>query len=123
MKLVNVATRVPSPQSAGGVALVRKYMWLARLPYVGPGSGTEAGLALGRGWQGEWVLEAEGTREGRQSLEDALRCGTNGPGLRRRDQWEVVREKSGAGRLWLKCVVFSFFLPCLFWGLWMVYRY
>ncbi|KAI0719329.1 hypothetical protein C8T65DRAFT_827069 [Cerioporus squamosus] len=105
MKLVNVATRVPSPQSPTGFAMVRKYMWLARIPYVGPGSGTEAGMALGRGWHGEWVLEAEGTREGKQSLVDALSMGTNGPGLRRRGQWEIVREKSGGGRLWLKLLV------------------
>ncbi|RPD60127.1 hypothetical protein L226DRAFT_463125 [Lentinus tigrinus ALCF2SS1-7] len=105
MKLVNVATRVPSPQSPTGFAMVRKYTWLARIPYVGPGSGTEAGMALGRGWHGEWVLEAEGTREGKQNLVDALSNGTNGPGLRRRGQWEIVREKSGGGRLWLKLQV------------------
>ena len=102
MKLVNVATRVPSPHSPSGYAMVRKYMWLARIPYVGPGSGTEAGMELGRGWHGEWVLEAEGTREGRQHLVDALGGGSNVYGLRRRDQWEIVREKSGGGRLWFK---------------------
>ncbi|KAI9066232.1 hypothetical protein FKP32DRAFT_1673981 [Trametes sanguinea] len=102
LQLVNVATRVPSPHSPTGFALVRKYMWLARIAYVGPGSATEAGMALGKGWWGEWVLEAEGTREGRQSLVDALSGATNGPGLRQRGQWQVVREKSGGGRLWLK---------------------
>ncbi|TBU42377.1 hypothetical protein BD309DRAFT_189398 [Dichomitus squalens] len=102
MKLVNVATRVPSPHSPSGFAMVRKYMWLARIPYVGSGSGTEAGMELGRGWHGEWVLEAEGTREGRQTLIDALNGGSNAYGLRRRDQWEIVREKSGVGRLWFK---------------------
>ncbi|KAI0635976.1 hypothetical protein C8Q77DRAFT_1071858 [Trametes polyzona] len=102
MQLANVATRVPSPHSPTGFALVRKYMWLARIAYVGPGSATEAGMALGRGWHGEWVLEAEGTREGRQNLVDALAGGTNGPGLRQRGQWQVVREKSGGGRIWLK---------------------
>ncbi|OSD06637.1 hypothetical protein PYCCODRAFT_955145 [Trametes coccinea BRFM310] len=105
LQLVNVATRVPSPHSPTGSALVRKYMWLARIAYVGPGSATEAGLALGKGWWGEWVLEAEGTREGRQSLVDALEGATNGPGLRQRGQWQVVREKSGGGRLWLKLLV------------------
>ncbi len=102
LKLVNISTRVPSPNSPSGFVMVRKYMWLARIPYVGPGSGTEAGVALGRGWQGEWVLEAEGTREGRQGLIEALSGGTVGPGLRKRGQWEVVREKSGGGRLWLR---------------------
>ncbi|CDO70658.1 hypothetical protein BN946_scf184756.g25 [Trametes cinnabarina] len=105
LQLTNVATRVPSPHSPTGFALVRKYMWLARIAYVGPGSATEAGMALGKGWWGEWVLEAEGTREGRQSLVDALSGATNGPGLRQRGQWQVVREKSGGGRLWLKLLV------------------
>ena len=104
MKLVRAPTRVPSPHSPGGFAVVRKYLWRARIPFVGPGSGTEAGMELGRGWCGEWVLEAEGTPEGRKKLIDALgaRTTTNVYGLRRRDQWEVVREKSGGGRLWFK---------------------
>lgn len=102
MQLINVATRVPSPTSPTGYALVRKYTWLARIACVGPGSQTDAGMALGRGWHGEWILEAEGTREGRQSLIDALAGKTNGPGLRQRGQWQVVREKSGGGRTWLK---------------------
>lgn len=104
LKLVRAPTRVPSPHSPGGFAVVRKYLWRARIPFVGPGSGTEAGAELGRGWCGEWVLEAEGTPEGRQRLVDALgtRASTNVYGLRRRDQWEVVREKSGGGRLWFK---------------------
>ncbi|KAI0671790.1 hypothetical protein C8Q78DRAFT_1030874 [Trametes maxima] len=105
MQLANITTRVPSPHSPSGYAIVRKYMWLARIPYVGPGSATEAGMALGRGWHGEWILEAEGIREGRQALIDALSGKTNGPGLRQRGQWEVVREKSGGGRLWLKLLV------------------
>ncbi len=104
LKLVRAPTRVPSPHSPGGFAVVRKYLWRARIPFVGPGSGTEAGMELGRGWCGEWILEAEGTPEGRQSLVDALgaRSRTNAYGLRRRDQWEVVREKSVGGRLWFK---------------------
>ena len=37
LKLVNVATRVPGLQSPNGhCTLVRKYMWLARIPRVGP---------------------------------------------------------------------------------------
>ncbi|KAI1796863.1 hypothetical protein LXA43DRAFT_878476 [Ganoderma leucocontextum] len=104
LKLVRAPARVPSPHSPGGFAVVRKYMWRARIPLVGPGSGTEAGVELGRGWCGEWVLEAEGTPEGRQTLVDALgaRGRTNAYGLRRRDQWEIVREKSGGGRVWFK---------------------
>lgn len=97
LTLSHVPTRVRSPHSPSGYALVRKYVWIARLPYVGPGAGAAAGL--GKGWQGEWMLEGEGTREGRQSLLDAL---SGGPGLTRRGKWEIVRDKSGSGRLWMK---------------------
>ncbi|KAI0690157.1 hypothetical protein BC835DRAFT_1281482 [Cytidiella melzeri] len=100
LALSNVRTRVASPHSPLGYAVVKKYMWLARIPHVGPQSRTEAGPALGEGWRGEWVLEAEGTKEGRQSLLDAVNAGSNG--TTPRGLWEVVRDKSGAGRLWMR---------------------
>ena len=103
LTLTHVPARVRSPHSPQGYAVVRKFVWIARLPYVGPG--TDGGAGLGRGWQGEWMLEGEGTREGRQSLLDALSDGPDGSGLTRRGKWEVVRDKSGSGRLWMKCVL------------------
>ena len=103
LTLTHVRTRVSSPHSPGGYAIVKKYIWLARIPYVGPRSGTEAGEALGEGWQGEWVLEAEGTKEGRQSLLDAVRASADG--TTQRGLWEVVRDKSGGGRIWMRCAI------------------
>ncbi len=100
LTLSHVRTRVSSPHSPLGFALVKKYLWLARILYVGPGSGTEAGPALGEGWQGEWVLEAEGTKEGRQTLVDAAKANANGSTPR--GLWEVVRDKCGTGRLWMR---------------------
>lgn len=100
LSLAHVRTRVSSPHSPLGYAMVRKYMWIARIPYVGPESGTEAGSALGEGWRGEWVLQAEGTKEGRQTLVDAVKVGPNG--CTPRGLWEVVRDKSGAGRIWMR---------------------
>ena len=100
MVLTNVRTRVASPHSPSGYAMVKKYLWLARIPYVGQESGTEAGHALGEGWRGEWVVEAEGTKEGRQSLLDAVKAGHDG--RTPRGLWEIVRDKSGAGRLWMR---------------------
>ncbi|OBZ72481.1 hypothetical protein A0H81_07642 [Grifola frondosa] len=97
---VRIPVRTPP-----GCAVVKKYVWIARVPYVGPGSVTEAGMALGRGWFGEWVLEAEGTPEGKQSLIDALNGSTNRPGFRQREQWQIVRDKSGGGRLWMRLLV------------------
>lgn len=113
LALTHVRTRVTSPHSPLGYAVVKKYMWVARIPYVGPESRTEAGWALGEGWRGEWVLEAEGTKEGRMSLLEAVKgrpvaASGNKDGARvvtPRGLWEVVRDKCGAGRLWMRCVV------------------
>jgi hypothetical protein len=102
LTLSHVRTRVSSPHSPGGFAMVKKYIWLARIPYVGPRSKTEAGELLGEGWQGEWVLEAEGTKEGRQSLLDAVQASSDG--TTQRGLWEVARDKSGGGRIWMRLV-------------------
>ena len=89
------STKVRSPHSPSGFAVAKKYMWTVRMrtqDFVWDG--------IGEGWLGEWILEVEGTREGRQVLLDCLR------GDRREmREWELVREKSGWGRLWLKYVV------------------
>ena len=93
--LINAATRVPSPHSPGGWAMVKKYMWIARAR-VGMGF-MDVNDGLGDGWRGEWVLEAEGTEEGRQTLIDCI-SGLAGEIF----VWELVREKSGGGRIWLR---------------------
>lgn len=104
MSLAHLPTRVWSPHSPLGYAMVKKYTWLARLPYAGHSSGLPVHSASqpGDGWMGEWILEAEGTREGRQSLIDALLPGPDGLG--KRGLWEIVKEKSGKGRLWMRSV-------------------
>lgn len=93
--LVKTATRVPSPRSPGGWAMVKKYTWIARAR-VGMGF-TGLDDELGEGWRGEWVLEAEGTPEGRQTLVDCI-SGLAGEIF----VWELAREKSGGGRIWLR---------------------
>ncbi|KAJ7030364.1 hypothetical protein C8F04DRAFT_961635 [Mycena alexandri] len=98
LTLVSSSTKVRSPHSPTGYALVKKPMWTARV-WKQVAQDDEIGL----GWQGEWVLEGEGTREGQKVLIDCLR-GVRGP-LR---EWHLVREKSGEDRLWFRCV--SFFL-------------
>lgn len=102
LALSHVRTRVASPHSPLGYAVVKKYLWTARIPYVGPNSGTEAGTELGEGWQGEWVLEADGTQEGKRRLLAAVEPGPDG--LTRRGLWEIVRDKSGGGRIWVRYV-------------------
>lgn len=95
LNLVQTTERVRSPHSRGGWATAKKHMWVARAR-VGMGF-VDIDDGLGEGWRGEWVLEAEGTREGRQTLVDCL-SGDAGEVF----VWEFVREKSGVGRIWLK---------------------
>jgi hypothetical protein len=91
LSLVPLPTKVPSPHSPNGFARIRKYMWLAHVqPHVRPG--------LGEGWRGEWVLESEGTKEGRQSLLDSL----SGGYVNVNREWELVMERSTSTRIWLR---------------------
>ncbi|KAF8239734.1 hypothetical protein L208DRAFT_1385745 [Tricholoma matsutake] len=113
LSLQLLSTKVPSAHSPNGVAIARKYMWTA-IVERNPG-GCDDGEdqedqeyalhnAMGDGWYGEWVLETEGTKEGRQLLLDWLGGGYNGPPR----EWELVRERSGHGKkdskmtVWLK---------------------
>lgn len=53
-------------------------------------------------WQGMVSLEAEGTAEGRRDLEACL--GNGDPLRAKMEPWEVLRDKSMAGSIWLKLV-------------------
>lgn len=93
LTLIYSTSRVPSPHSPKGYALVKKYAWIARVVRLQRGDEGD----VGEGWFGEWTLEGEGTSEGKQVLLDALAgCQLD------RKVWELVREKSGGGKLWLK---------------------
>lgn len=108
LTLVHVSTKIPSPRSPEGFVLVKRYCWTARV-YVHGGIGLGTDEALGLGWLGEWVLQGDGTKEGRKVLLNCLRghdTGHNGAGFR----WELVRDKSGGGRIWFRWVLFLFFL-------------
>ncbi|KAJ7761900.1 hypothetical protein DFH07DRAFT_771219 [Mycena maculata] len=93
-RLVNASTKVKSPHSPTGYALVKRSVWTARV-WKQVAQDDEIGL----GWQGEWVLEGDGTREGQKVLLDCLR-GVRGP-LR---EWQLVREKSVGDRLWFRLI-------------------
>jgi hypothetical protein len=93
LTLIHSSTKVRSPHSPRGYAIVKKHAWTARVVRMRTGDEGE----MGDGWFGEWVLEGEGTREGKQVLLDALSGCDMGVG-----EWELVREKSGGGKLWLK---------------------
>ncbi|KIM67555.1 hypothetical protein SCLCIDRAFT_1210207 [Scleroderma citrinum Foug A] len=97
LTLVRTTCRVSSPRTPGGWATARKYMWVARAR-VGMGF-VDVDDGLGEGWRGEWVLEADGTQEGRQTLIDCL-SGASGDVF----VWEMIREKSCGGRIWLRLI-------------------
>ncbi|KAI6042597.1 hypothetical protein EDC04DRAFT_969269 [Pisolithus marmoratus] len=97
LTLVRTACRIRSPGSPGGWAMAKKYMWIARAR-VGMGF-VDVDDGLGEGWRGEWVLEAEGSTEGRQTLIDCL-SGVSGDVF----VWELIREKSSGGRIWLRFI-------------------
>ncbi|KAF8656213.1 hypothetical protein AX16_002649 [Volvariella volvacea WC 439] len=100
-ELIAVQTKVRSLHSAGGWALVKQYRWTAKVfRTAGPKDGARD--TLGEGWTGEWTLEGEGTKEGRQVLQECLR-GENGESM----EWEFVRERSGPGRMWFKLITSS----------------
>ncbi|ETW83163.1 hypothetical protein HETIRDRAFT_107281, partial [Heterobasidion irregulare TC 32-1] len=155
LKLVRLPTRVRSPHSPSGVALAKRYVWLARLPGprrpvpapapgsphshwhshlaalpippfprsstghrtvdrdreadaegVADGDGDEDVWAgVGEGWRKEWVLQAEGTVEGRTALLDALRDSARAEWAGRDEAagrvWEMVVERGAAGCVWL----------------------
>ncbi|KAG7451229.1 uncharacterized protein BT62DRAFT_1000474 [Guyanagaster necrorhizus] len=104
--LVHAQTEVLSPHSRGGVAVAKKWIWIARVWRGGyhldaagkNGTGSGFGVTMGIGWKGEWIIEGEGTKEGRQALLDCLK----GEGTTDRE-FEFLREKSGGGRIWLRC--------------------
>ena len=119
--LTKLTSVVVSPQSCSGYARVRTFAWLASVDARGWfGNGTAPAPAaavnglngngvndknqsvpplMSNGWRGEWVLQGEGTREGRQFLQKALKYGSVTPA-----EWEIVRDKSGSGKLWLRYV-------------------
>ncbi|EIW83944.1 hypothetical protein CONPUDRAFT_163202 [Coniophora puteana RWD-64-598 SS2] len=98
LTLTQTTMRVRSPHSLGGYAMVKKWVWIAR-SWIGVGVGVRsvaATEAMGSGWRGEWVLEGEGTKEGRGVL---LKCLKGEEAGEQRYVWEMVKERSGGGKL------------------------
>ncbi|TFY81222.1 hypothetical protein EWM64_g2794 [Hericium alpestre] len=89
LSLVHLPVEVRSPQSPSGFVRVKRYKWIAHLP-------AQARPGLGEGWQGQWVLEGEGTTEGKAMLLEAIR------GAHIERKWELVVEKSNGARTWLR---------------------
>jgi hypothetical protein len=101
-RLVCSTMKVRSPHSLTGYALARKYVWTARVLRSPIFFNQDVGQGLryiGDGWIGEWVLEGEGTKEGKDILLDCIRGQVAGP-----MEWEIVVERCGGGRVWLRQV-------------------
>jgi len=79
-----MSSTVPSVMSPTGRVRVKLTAWMARMEGVR--------------WGNEWILEAEGTKEGKAFLEAAIASADVGGD----QEWELVREKSGRGRIWLR---------------------
>ncbi|KAF8628040.1 hypothetical protein AX15_004155 [Amanita polypyramis BW_CC] len=100
MHLVHTTKKVRSPHSPAGRALVRKYAWIAHVSrsrvFLDRGIGQEL-QSTGDGWVGEWILEGEGTKEGKEILFNCVLGKVTEP-----MEWEVVVERCGGGRIWLR---------------------
>ncbi|KAJ3855048.1 hypothetical protein EV368DRAFT_35520, partial [Lentinula lateritia] len=105
--LISVAMNIPSPHSPGGIVVVKKWVWTLRV-WVGSSSRsnfvsslTDNGVEteVGPGWEGEWILEGDGTKEGRETL---LSCLTRDQQRMDKTEWELVRDRCGKGKVWLR---------------------
>ncbi|EJU04840.1 hypothetical protein DACRYDRAFT_20460 [Dacryopinax primogenitus] len=81
-------------------ANVKIQVWRARITVPGdmivyPNDSMQ-GTYIGPGWAGEWVVEADGTKEGLSALMDAEEGGER--------VWEVVKGRSRPGRVWLRLI-------------------
>ena len=109
-ELIAILAKVRSPKSAGGYAMVKLYKWIATIK--GVRAAVSGDLEIGPGWLAdEWVLEVDGTVEGRRMLDSLL--STPDPHIAddwaRGDWvWEIDRQRSGSNKFWFRSVHFRF---------------
>ena len=107
-ELITVLTRVRSPHSAGGYAMVKSYKWVATIKGIKTAISGDA--EVGIGWlTDQWVLEVDGTLEGRRMLDSLLTPlapHIAGDWARGDLVWEVDRQRSNFHKTWFRCVHF-----------------
>ncbi|KAJ4477169.1 hypothetical protein J3R30DRAFT_3291275, partial [Lentinula aciculospora] len=109
--LISVPMNIPSPHTPGGMVVVKKWVWTLRV-WVGSSSRStnfmssfttdnefEAETEVGTGWEGEWILEGDGTKEGRDFLLSCLRRDQTRTDMM---EWELVRDRCGRSKVWLR---------------------
>lgn len=107
-ELVAMLVKVRSPDSPGGYAMVKRYSWIATIK--GIKAAVSGDLEIGGGWlTEEWVLEVDGTLEGRRMLDSLL----SSPGVHVASDWargdwvwEIDRQRSTFNKIWFRSVHF-----------------
>jgi len=108
-ELIAVLTKVRSPKSPGGFAMVKRYKWIATIK--GIKAAVSGDLEVGNGWlTDEWVLEVDGTLEGKRMLDSLL----SAPGAHVAADWaqgewvwEIDRQRSNPNKIWFRSVHFQ----------------
>jgi len=119
--LISVSMRIPSIHTPGGIAVVKKWVWTLSLwvgsmansglslpPLSNGGNNFNLEAEVGIGWEGEWVLEGDGTKEGKEMLLSCLRRDEKTTDLM---EWELVRDRCGRGKVWLRLLNPSVYVP------------
>ncbi|KAF9070159.1 hypothetical protein BDP27DRAFT_1324395, partial [Rhodocollybia butyracea] len=108
--LISIPTLIPSVHTPGGFAVVKKWVWTLSV-WVGsldssgssPSQSFNVGnifeIEVGTGWEGEWVLEGDGTKEGKEMLLSCLRRDQNTTDLM---EWELVRDRCSRRKVWMR---------------------
>jgi hypothetical protein len=105
-ELTGMLTKVRSPRSPGGYAMVKRYKWVATIK--GIKAVVSGDIEVGSGWlTDEWVLEVDGTVEGRRMLDSLLSATDDrvAAGWIQGDLvWEVDKQRSNFSKTWLRSV-------------------
>ena len=107
-ELIAMLTKVRSPNSPGGCAIVKRYKWIATIK--GIKAAISGDLGIGSGWlTDDWVLEVDGTAEGRRML-DTLFSPPDAHDAADWAQgdwvWEIDRQRTNLSKTWFRSVHF-----------------